>query len=123
MSDCTIRGCRNINTVCADCGRTLITRILPPSMAWIDVKDQTPAIDKWIIGGNYSRVDFGVILKHDLVQSREGDKCLEMYLPQEKYLCMGITHWIAMPEPPGKKKRVIGDILEEYEFNGEKIKK
>jgi hypothetical protein len=29
MSECNIRGCRNLETVCKDCGRVICTKTLP----------------------------------------------------------------------------------------------
>ena len=43
MSECTERGCRKLETKCADCGRLVIDRIMIPNWPdWISVKDRLP---------------------------------------------------------------------------------
>lgn len=41
MTDCQVRGCRNLATVCQDCGRTVCTKDLGDQ--WVSVKDQMPS--------------------------------------------------------------------------------
>lgn len=40
MSECTIRGCRNLETRCNDCGRTVSTATIAPM--WIKCSDRLP---------------------------------------------------------------------------------
>jgi len=60
------------------------------NMEWISVKDKAPPADIWILGANKYRVEFGIWL---------GEK-KGFTLPQCNYLCLGITHWMPLPEPP-----------------------
>lgn len=41
MSECNIRGCRNLQTKCVDCGRLVVDRVLKCS-EWIDMRNQSP---------------------------------------------------------------------------------
>lgn len=59
-------------------------------MEWISFKDRLPQEDEWILGANIYRVEFGVWL---------GEK-KRFTLPQCNYLCLEITHWMPLPEPP-----------------------
>lgn len=59
-------------------------------MDWISVKDRLPEENKWIIGANIYRVEFGVWLG-----GKKG-----FTLPHFNNLCLEITHWMELPKPP-----------------------
>jgi hypothetical protein len=91
VNQCTIRGCRTLETRCKDCGRLVCDAKKDQwVMEWISVKDKLPKEHEWIIGGNSKRVEFGVWM---------GEK-IGFTLPDYDYMCLEITHWMPIPTPP-----------------------
>jgi hypothetical protein len=90
MTDCEKYGCESLVTQCCKCGRKANSLIMPPQTGWISVKDRLPPENLWIIGGNYKRVEMGVWM---------GEK-KGFVISSCNYLCLEITHWMPLPEPP-----------------------
>ena len=59
-------------------------------MKWISVKDRLPKEGEWVIGANLYRVEFGIYL----------GKKKGFVIPYCNYLCLEMTHWMPLPNPP-----------------------
>jgi hypothetical protein len=89
MDKCLREGCRNINTVCIDCGRTLVTRILPTSMEWINISDQLPPKESQLLAWNGHYID---VVYYDGIKTQT--------LDAGDWNDAQITHWMPLPNPP-----------------------
>lgn len=49
MNDCQIRGCRNLETRCKDCGRLVCEKTFNPH-EWISIQDEMPPKDEPFLG-------------------------------------------------------------------------
>lgn len=93
MNECTIRGCRNLEWRCKDCGRVCSNAEF--GNKWISIKDILPEEnelvllfgDDGVFRGYYS---YGSFSCHP-IGSYAGDGCV-----------FGITHWMPLPEPPNE---------------------
>lgn len=100
MSECTIRGCRKLKTVCEDCGRTVCTADL--NNEWISIKDQVPLVDQKVLawGGRVYIAHYPGPLSDESYQ----EHWLVCY--DHDCCCSGatgaITHWMPLPESPNE---------------------
>jgi hypothetical protein len=95
MTDCTIRGCRNLEWKCADCGRVAMTAAFFRADGWISAKDRLPEEGLRVL----------TILKNEYFPEYKLDYIVD--LGHEKiWACIladefdRVTHWMFLPEPP-----------------------
>jgi Protein of unknown function (DUF551) len=101
MNQCTISGCRYLQTTCISCGRIVCTKTLPEAGQWISVKERLPdecadvllycPITKSVfVGFLLYSLDNEPICYHilDLDESDESVKLDE------------VSHWMRRPENP-----------------------
>jgi len=92
MIPCKIRGCRNLQNVCKDCGRIVCTMTFQPPSDWICVKDQVPPAmkDVLLLAGN-------LVVKgwNESVQPEEDPS----YCSYQDFDSDEITHWMPYPQP------------------------
>jgi len=104
MSKCTISGCRNLQTVCNDCGRVVCTATFKSPNEWINVKDRLPekdqkvifyVLDRELIYAGYFSID-----NHRSLSSGERfrENLDDWWFDEET-----ITHWMPLPKPPEEK--------------------
>lgn len=91
-TECHIRGCRNLETICKDCGRVVCTKEL--NDGWISCKERLP------VPGTY------IILYHEKIGCCPGYFAMfnEFYrfLFGNEYceLCKSVEKWMPLPQPP-----------------------
>ncbi len=123
MSECHISGCRNIDTKCNDCGRTLITRILPPSpedtikelitlhkiihelqeklnSQWISVDDSTPELNKWVLlKFDGEQTEEESTMRLGMLREYDGKLCWHYRQPGMD-LPIHPSYWMPLPKAP-----------------------
>jgi len=98
MNQCQIRGCRKLEWKCADCGQTVSTATLILRGQWISVKDGPPPPMETVL----LCVDENVIVDwNESTQANEDPSyCSWESWPEAFISGEGVTHWMALPEPP-----------------------
>lgn len=119
MSECHISGCRNLDTKCADCGRLVISRIMPPlepqmmkklmdlhqiihdlqeklHCRWISIKDRLPEEGELVLTNRGASSDLRMEVDY-LVYFEDGHKTWSCTREKEQSL---VTHWMPLPHPP-----------------------
>jgi len=94
MSECTERGCRHLETKCADCGRLVIDRVLP-SHEWVSVKERMPEYNVNVLYTNGFDILLGWFEKPSYLIHSEG-----YWMTEDNGQYEDITHWMPLPEPP-----------------------
>lgn len=84
MNKCKIRGCRNLEWICKDCGRVVNTATLPIT-EWINFKDQKPSDNEYIAEIRHRYPAFCWIGKYKQINCEEEDEP---------------DYWLRLPEPP-----------------------
>lgn len=85
MNKCEIRGCRRLETHCADCGRSVIDRIMPSVGEWISTNE--PPIKE----GMYLVTDGKIV--------RQGAYCGSGFWNTSSYMDCP-EYWMPLPKPP-----------------------
>lgn len=96
MSNCHIRGCRNLEKKCKDCGRLVCDYQMPKS-EWIKVKHRLPKENQEIIMTYNDLVMEGKFLNNKFYHP---SVCAHVqgYCNCEEQ--EGITHWMPLPDAP-----------------------
>lgn len=102
MTDCQIRGCRHIETKCADCGRLVMDRVLPTNDEWIDVNDHLPNDKDHMVLAADCNDKYSVMA---LVKYVEGFWWIESQIEDVRDLKP--THWMRLPKPPEEVKNKV----------------
>ena len=91
MSECTERGCRKLETKCADCGRLVIDRIMPKCPEWISINEAIPnegiCVLTW--DGKYMRTAEILYQEASIITWMDGGVCFNH-----------VTHWANLPGVP-----------------------
>lgn len=93
MTPCTKRGCRNLETICKDCGRVVCKKTFQNGNSWISVKDRLPEEGELVLihrSGERLSVDYMI----DLSPEPPAWACI---LDDE---FAKVTHWMPLPEKP-----------------------
>lgn len=96
MSECTIRGCRNLEWKCADCGRVASTATIanvPGYGKWISIENQLPELENWVLGVDKFH-EIRVCQREKRWRSEEG----EWYYSHQHIFFP--THWMPLPDLP-----------------------
>jgi hypothetical protein len=108
MNKCTEKGCRNLDTRCLDCGRTVVERVIPSCQEWISIEKQDSPIGKTVLlcitypkGTIFNcradplertRIEIGGRLYNGnyvrLIDQFNGN------------ILKNVTHWMPLPRPP-----------------------
>lgn len=96
MSECTIRGCRTLETKCKDCGRLVNEAIFPlPTNEWVSIKDKTPK-DIYPYHEPCPEVlvsyPWGIKIGHQF-------QCGE-WVDDHLHTIDTVSHWMPLPEAP-----------------------
>ncbi len=103
MCECKIRGCRNVQTICIDCGRLICEKILPKGPEWIRVENEMPEEGQTVMCYN-GMVCTGFYQSEYYPQERS-KKGWNLDISEEESTTFSperynITHWMPLPEPP-----------------------
>lgn len=96
MTKCTISGCRDLETICKDCGRVVCTKIFLPPDEWISVQNELP---KDIFFGHESP-EVLVLNSWGIKVGRQFN-CGE-WVDEHLYTIDAVTHWMPLPKMPEK---------------------
>lgn len=101
MKECTIRGCRNLQTTCVECGRIVCTKCLPTS-EWIKVSDKTPPNSRCVLIALYDdRPKVEMYFVHMAERMNEDWVCAESGVSLLGK-ARSVTHWMPLPDKPEK---------------------
>lgn len=104
MTKCTISGCRNLATICKDCGREVCTKTFKAPDEWMSVEHRLPNLNEPIlVYGLRIHTEEKDIYKATryLVETNVGQE--EQYWETEFcYDIVNVTHWMPLPKPPEK---------------------
>jgi hypothetical protein len=98
MNDCTIKGCRLLETKCTECGR-LVADAIFPSPQWISLKDKLPPYETrvlvlkpgpMVLEDDRITIDYLIKFPDQNVWAR---KCSN----DDRDV---VTHWMPLPEIP-----------------------
>ena len=96
MNECHIRGCRNLETVCKDCGRNVCTKCLPTN-EWIKFLDTPPShLEECKVAHYLPSGDKKAGYCYSLATFLDGEF---MAFNSIKKIT-NVTHWMCLPEPP-----------------------
>lgn len=105
MNQCLIRGCRNLETKCADCGQLVISRIMPPAMEWIYIEERLPQDGDIVLCYQTYPKDLQRKFLHRPLRN-----CFRQIVRYSEYfqsftniqgrLLPFVSHWMPLPEPP-----------------------
>lgn len=106
--ECIIRGCRNLNTICEDCGRLVVSRILPPSIEWIPIKEKIPEEYLWVLvlamnneSSQPCPISFAMLRDDEWYFLNEGFNNAVVHGDSwSDMMTSDITHWMALPDLP-----------------------
>lgn len=91
---CRISGCRYLQTICATCGRIVVTRTLPPLLQWTFMKDEEP---------QERDCEILFIAKDGITDERIGiilPDCDRVILKRTDISFSDIKCWMYVPEAP-----------------------
>jgi len=93
-----MRGCRNLEHRCKDCGRVVCTKTLPPFIEWINIEERLPPQDCCVLVSIYdSRPK--VKMAHVEITYRMVKIWYEPAHGKELNSKYGyVTHWMPLPE-------------------------
>jgi hypothetical protein len=96
MTKCTESGCRNLQTICADCGRIVCTKTFSAPGEWISVKDDIPIVGDIVLIFSTDR-KFGTMSGY-----RESIDSWHSLIPTESrgYIVPYVKFWMPLPKPP-----------------------
>ena len=92
MNQCTISGCRLLQTTCVTCGRIVCTKALPAMLEWVKMTDQEPP------EGNILYIS-----KEEATEPQMGIACPEaraVLLRRTDIEFEDILYWSQIPEVP-----------------------
>lgn len=109
MTECHIKGCLNLQTICTDCGRLVCEKVFS-SMQWISVQDKLPELYDFVLvfahnkGTNEPKpISIARIINKQNTWDMLGN--LEEGAYQDIEYSMDttdITHWMPLPEEPNE---------------------
>lgn len=109
IDDCTVRGCRTLETRCKDCGRLVSTADFKD--AWISVKDKLPEMYEYVLV--FAQMP-GTNEPCPISIARYDSKKWEFFNDDSNNACAcgdltwnieseEITHWMPLPRIPSEK--------------------